>query len=399
MAWLKQRGNTWFACWLDVTGKEVRKSTRIHVKPEARDVGMTARDLKKLAERTAESMEGATKKGLTVELAVASVRAAATGGEFQGVTVGEYAEKWLATKRALKSYSNFKAGIEALWRHVPEAKKVALSSFSRAMGEDFVKRGLEECRGGTVNHWLGTLSNMFNRAVSERALERNPLQGVRVPSAVKRPNEREIFTADELQILLTKASGEWPDMVAVCLLLGGARLSEIAGLKWVHCDFSANIVVIRTRKTNRGMTKPMILPLKKILERRREAGEKWSEYVFPFAKMRIDQAGGKTSKLSLDFSQLVKELGIKSSLRPEENIPERARQWNPKTFHSLRTTATTFLLDVGCPPELVRYIVGHDDADIERRHYYRPTGETQKNYIKKIGDLLGLDGGGREKRD
>jgi intergrase/recombinase len=65
----------------------------------------------------------------------------------------------------------------------------------------------------------------------------------------------------------------------------------------------------------------------------------------------------------------------------------------------LRTTATTFLLDVGCPPELVRYIVGHDDADVERRHYYRPTGETQQNYIKKLGELLGLDGGGREKRD
>jgi integrase len=204
------------------------------------------------------------------------------------------------------------------------------------------------------------------------------------------PNEREPFTREELQILLEKTTGEWPDMVAVCLLLGGARLGELARLKWSHCDFDANLVVIRTRKTNRGMTKPMILPLKKILQRRREAGEKWSEYVFPFAKMRVDQAAGDSSKLSTDFSNLVQELGIKCELRPEENAPKNARKWNPKTFHSLRTTATTFLLDVGCPAELVRHIVGHDDAEIERRHYYRPTGETQQNYIQKIGELLGL---------
>lgn len=390
MAWLKKRGNTWFGCWLDVAGKEVRKSTRVHVKPEARDVGMTAKDLKKLAERAAESMEGAAKGGLTVELAVASVRAAATGGEFQGVTVGEYAEKWLASRRGEKSFGNMKAGVAALWRHVPGAKDVPLGRFTRAMGEDFVRRGLEECRGGTVKRWLETLVTMFNRAVNERAIEVNPLRGVRVPSAEMQPNEREPFTRAELQLLLEKSSGEWPDLVAVCLLLGGARLGECARLKWDHVDFEANLVVIRTRKTNRGMTKPIILPLKRILERRRAAVEKWSEYVFPFAKMRVDQAGGNSSKLSLDFSALVKELGIKSSIRPEENVPKKAKKWNPKTFHSLRTTATTFLLDVGCPAELVRHIVGHDDAEIERRHYYRPTDETQQNYIKKIGEFLGL---------
>lgn len=392
MAWIKKRGNTWFACWLDVAGKEVRKSTRVHVKPEARDVGMTARDLKKLAERTAESMEGAAKGGLTVELAVASVRAAATGGEFQGVTVGEYAKKWLASRSGEKSFGNMKAGVAALWRHVPTAKDVPLGRFTRAMGEDFVRRGLEECRGGTVSRWLGVLVTMFNRAVNERAIERNPLHGVRVPSAETRPNEREPFSRRELQVLLEKTPGEWPDMVAVCLLLGGLRIGECARLKWEHVDFDANLVAIRTRKTNRGMTKPMILPLKRILQRRREAGEKWSEYVFPFAKMRVDQCGGDSSKLSQDFSALVKKLGIKSTLRPEENAPKNAREWNPKTFHSLRTTATTFLLDVGCPAELVRHIVGHDDAEIERRHYYRPTEETQQNYIKKIGELLGLDG-------
>lgn len=390
MAWLKKRGNTWFACWVDVAGKEVRKSTRVHVKPEARDVGMTARDLKKLAERTAESMEGSAKGGLTVELAVASVRAAATGGEFQGVTVGEYAAKWLASRSGEKSFGNMKAGLAALWRHVPAAKEVPLGRFTRAMGEDFVRRGLEECRGGTVSRWLGVLITMFNRAVNERAIERNPLHGVRVPSSDTRPNEREPFTRRELKILLEKTPGEWPDMVAVCLLLGGLRISECARLKWEHVDFEANLVVIRTRKTNRGMTKPMILPLKRIFQRRREAGEKWSEYVFPFAKMRVDQCGGSSSKLSHDFSALVKQLGIKSTLRPEEHAPQKAKEWNPKTFHSLRTTATTFLLDVGCPAELVRHIVGHDDAEIERRHYYRPTEETQQNYIKKIGELLGL---------
>ena len=54
MAWLIQRGNSWVGCWLGVDGKEVRRSTRVHVSPAPRDAGMTAKQLRQLAQRVAD---------------------------------------------------------------------------------------------------------------------------------------------------------------------------------------------------------------------------------------------------------------------------------------------------------------------------------------------------------
>lgn len=49
---------------------------------------MSAKQLKTLAERVAEGMEGSAKSGLSLELALAAVRAVAVGAESAGVTLG-----------------------------------------------------------------------------------------------------------------------------------------------------------------------------------------------------------------------------------------------------------------------------------------------------------------------
>lgn len=391
MAWLKKRGNVWFACWLTSEGKEVRKSTRVHVKPEARDGAMNARELKKLAERVADGMEASSKEGLTVELAVAAVRAAAVGADVRGETVGEFAKRWMASRRHTRDQNNMKTAVESLFRLQKGVEELPLHKFTTAMAEDFMRACLDEVSGGTTSRRLGALVTMFNRAVKERLIDVNPVSGVRPPKwSLNEANEREPFTREELQLLLEKAPGEWPDMVAVCLLLGGQRLGDLAQLKWAAVDFERGLVTLSTRKTNRGMTKPLILPLRKILERRRTVGGGWSEFVFPYAQIRYAQAKDKTTKLSIEFGNIVKELGIAETVKKEKRAG-KVRGFNPKTFHSLRTTATTFLLDVGCPAELVRHIVGHDSPEIERAHYYKPQSEVQQNYMTKLAEILGLE--------
>lgn len=393
MAWLIERGNIWTACWLDHNGKEVRKSTRVHVRPMARDKGQTAKQLKVLAQRVAEGMEGSAKSGLSLELAVAAVRAAAVGGEAVGVTIGEYSQRWLAEKRAQKSYNNNKVAVESLLRLMPNCRELPLARFTAAMGEDFVRACLDEVGGSTVDRRLEALGAMFNRAVRERLLEVNPLRGIRVPKwALNEAREREPFTREELQKMLEVLPGEWPDMVVVCLLLGGQRLSDVATLRWDKVDFERSLVRVTDDKTNKPRLKPLIKPLREVLERRRAAAEGWSDYVFPYAQLRYAQAGDKSSKLSIEFSKLLVAEGVVPAARVEddERRAGKARRFQTKTFHSLRSTATTFLLDVGCPPELVRHIVGHDDPAIERAHYYKPSSSVQHDYMQKLAELLGL---------
>lgn len=392
MAWLIIRGNTYTACWLDENRKECRKSTRVHVKPTARDNGVTAKQLKALAQRVADGMEGTARGNLTLNLAMDAVRAASIGAGLKALTIAEYSKTFLESRKQQKSYNNSKSAVESLLRLMPSCGAMPLARFTPAMAEDYVKACLDEVGGTTIDRRLTVLSAMFNRAVKERLIESNPFCGCRAPKwALNEAKEREPFTREELQRILTELPNEWPDMVAVCLLLGGLRLSNVALLNWGSIDFERGLVKVTNLKTNKGMTKPLISPLRAILERRRAAAQGWSQYVFPYAQLRYAEAGDKSSKLSIEFKDLLIEKGIIERARLEEKRAGKARRFHSKTFHSLRTTATTFLLDVGCPSELVRHIVGHDDPAIERAHYYKPQSEIQGDYINRLADLLGLN--------
>ena len=391
MAWLIKRGNTWTACWLGADGQEVRKSTRVHVSPEARDGGMSAKELKKLAERVAEGMEQSSKGGVSLELALSAVRAAATGGEARVMTCGEFGETFLTSRKEQKSFSNSKTAVESLWRLLPGSKDLPLNKLTPAMAEDYVRACLDEVSGSTIDRRVEVLSAMFNRAIKEKLVEENPFRGCRIPQwARNEAREREPFTREELRRILTELPGEWPDMAATCLLLGGLRLSDVATLRWAAVDFERGLVKVTDFKTNKPRLKPLIKPLRALLEKRKTAADGWSEYVFPYAQLRYAQAGDKSSKLSIEFGKLLTENKIVPPPPEDDRRAGKARKFQSKTFHSLRTTSTTFLLDVGCPPELVRHIVGHDDPAIERAHYYKPGSEVQQNYLTQLADLLGL---------
>lgn len=391
MSWLKIRGNVYFACWKNAAGEEVRKSTKVHVKPTSRDAGMSAKDLKKIAERCAEAMEASSKTGLSLELALQSVRATATGRSVNLVTCKSFSVAFLNSKRKQKSFNTIKAGVESFFRLMPGAADLPLSRFTPAMADDYIGRALDEVSGSTVHRRREVLSSMFNRAVAEKLIDENPFRSTRVPQwAMNEAREREPFEPREIQRILAELPGEWPDMVAVCLLLGGLRLSDVATLKWEKIDFERGLVQVKDQKNNKPRRKPLIKPLRNIFERRRKVGGEWSPYVFPYAQIRYAEAGDKSLKLSIEFGKLLQEHKIVSPPLEDDRRAGTDRHFQPKTFHSLRTTSTTFLLDVGCPPELVRHIIGHDDPAIERAHYYKPTSETQQNYIKKLAELLNL---------
>ena len=84
---------------------------------------------------------------------------------------------------------------------------------------------------------------------------------------------------EEAKRLTEVLPGEWPDMVRVCLYTGGQRLGDIAKLKWEQIDLEGGLIAMTALKTKRRMNKPIIAPLKSVLERRTASSV--SEYVFP----------------------------------------------------------------------------------------------------------------------
>lgn len=173
---------------------------------------------------------------------------------------------------------------------------------------------------------------------------------------------------EEAKRLTEVLPGEWPDMVRVCLYTGGQRLGDIAKLKWEQIDLEGGLIAMTAQKTKRRMNKPIIAPLKSVLERRKASSV--SEYVFPMSAMRHTQAGNTCGKLSIDFHSLLTEYGF---IKDMKNVPRNGdrRKQAELSFHSLRATAVTALRLAGVPSDLCRFIVGHDSEEIERV-YFRP---------------------------
>ena len=216
-----------------------------------------------------------------------------------------------------------------------------------------MEQQLELLHSDTVGLYMQGLSTAFQQAVNNRLFPYNPFKGVK-PSKIDRSDtmERRAFTMEEVKRLTEILPGEWPDMIRVCLYTGGQRLGDIATLKWEQINLEGGLISMTTQKTKRRMNKPVIAPLKEVLEKRLAC--RMSDYVFPVAAMRHAQANNTSSKLSIEFNILLKKFGF---IETEKNVlPGMRRQLSTLSFHSLRATAVTALRLAGVPADLCRVI-------------------------------------------
>lgn len=395
MAGIIKRRNTWFALWRE-NGQQVRKTTGVHVKPMPGDGACTPAQLKKLAQITADSMEAAAKGAIAGPRAMEAVRAAWQGMSVKKAkTLQEWAHEWLETQRKKKTFESCRRIIRKFLEMMGKNAEIPLHAVTAGMIQDWMTERLDQVSGSTVDREMAEISALFNRAVADSLIDKNPARGCRLPAWALHENvERDAFTLDQLKVILKKFPGEWPDMVIVCLLLGGLRLGEVAMLKWSQFDFERMLCHVRTEKTKRAMFKPILPTLQQILEKRKRQGLMvGSEFVFPYAAARVRQAGGKTVKLSVEFGKYLDDHKLRMSRADRVKLigePKSGRMISELSFHSLRTTAVTFLICGGCPPEMVRLIIGHDDPRIEGKHYFKPSLEQQAEAMAFLSDLVAM---------
>lgn len=383
MAYLTPRGNVWQARWTQ-NGVEVRRSTGVHVKP-GKGEKMSSSQLKKLAQAAADSMEYAAAGLLSLEAAIAAVRAAAGTGQKKSVTINAFFDG-LDCKKYEQKHT-----IDTWRRFCPDFCQLPISSFTCEHVKRFFEILLDVYNPLTVRKLASFSKQLFKRAVELKYITKNPFVDAKLPSAVQGTTfNREIFTPEEIKKMMD-FPGEWPDMVLVCLLLGGQRLGDIANLQWQQVDWATGVITFRAQKTKRMLRKPLTPQLTAILQRREKMYGETVQYVFPFAAASFMHAGG-TCRLSSQFCYYCEKAGI---IPPPAHAEPGTRKTHKraKSFHSLRATAVTYLLSAGVPSELVRHIVGHDTTEIERKYYFKPALALEAEQIVKLGAAL-LPGGG-----
>lgn len=209
----------------------------------------------------------------------------------------------------------------------------------------------------TVNRELNSLSKMFSIAKQNEYIESNPCSGV---EKLRVENFKIRFLSkDEEKRLLEAISNHWIKPIVITALQTGMRKSEILDLKWSCINFEQRYVDILQSKSG----KPRQIPMSEKLYDVINSQLRINEYVFinPITK-------NKHSNINDVFPEFLKKANITNF-----------------TFHCLRHTVATRMVENCIDLTVVMEILGHSDIKTTMR-YAHPVPERKLKAIKILNN-------------
>lgn len=208
----------------------------------------------------------------------------------------------------------------------------------------------------SIQYMLATVRQTFNHALVNGLFHGvNPAAG----KIVKRPtidNRRTRFlTKHEVAALLSELAKRSTDVhnMALFSLQTGARAGEVFSLTWGDLDLPQATALLRDTKSNKN--RPLFLTdeIRMMLSRRRTAEAKSTDLVFP------DKNGNKVVQISDTFNRAIEKLKL------NEGIIDRR---DKVTFHSLRHTYASMLVQAGVDIYHVKELLGHSSIALTERY-------------------------------
>lgn len=293
--------------------------------------------------------------------------------------VGEYMERWLASKEGRIRESTHQSYRKLVRRHIiPRLGHIPLQKLLPAGVQHWedtllTSGGIKRAGGaapGDVRACHGLLRQALAHAVALGLVVRNATDGVKPPS---RPAvEQRVWTKDQVKHFLASTVDDPLHLLWRVALETGARRGELLALHWEHVDTdsrqihirhalsdSNGVLKIREPKTRSGKRAIPItahladrLDLARTEQKRRRlaAGPGWEEHDLVFC----GKWGGMLwpNNISTQFHALI-----------------RAHHMPPIRLHDLRHTNATLLLADRVPIKEVSERLGHSDIAMTLRIY------------------------------
>jgi integrase len=366
----RSKKGVWYCSFTLASGQRVCRSTKTKSRAEAKVLCESWQE----AERSAAS--GSLSTFRATELINETLRRC--GQEpVERVRLGTWLSEWLASKAnvTLKVRNRYQFASEALLSFLgAESERRFLDSISAAEIRRFATHLSAQGRcGATVNRIVHTeLGNAFNRAVRLGKIRFSPIAAVEPLKDGKQLVEHKTFTPEQVA-LLVKTSGPDSDWAGAILFAYscGARLQDVANLRWDSIDLTNQVVSFRQRKlTGRKSGAEVVVGLHLDFERwllKVTLPDDPNAYVFPSLANR---AGGGKAGLSTQFSDLVANAGIEAGLIRERH-GAKGRSRRNLSFHSLRHGAASQIFNSAVIKESARAITGHAKGGSLERYLHR----------------------------
>lgn len=297
-------------------------------------------------------------------------------------TLAEFASRWKEEVLPQHKPSSRKAAESYLRCHIlPQLGAMRLDALGKEAQQVFVTRLSRTVARKTVLNVVGTLSTMLKKAKEWGYLcEPVDSSSLEFPQEPVRPEPR-FFTAEQVRDILEAAKEPFHTMFSV-LAMTGIRAGELLGLQVDDLDFERKLIHIRRSvwcgriQTTKSRASMKPLPMPALL----------SEILRDYLK------GWKPSPMQLLFAN---RLGRSYSA----NKVVQKRLWPildslkiPRCgLHAFRHTHSSLLLELGAPPTVAQEQLRHSDPRITLGIYSHVVGDSQRNAVEKLAELLRPD--------
>lgn len=280
----------------------------------------------------------------------------------------------------LKQYSNHSVKTQAAYSaalahfldRFKESTEVSTKAVKMWLNHLVEEKGLGQ---ETIGRLLRQAQAFWEYLIEHEVMPRdaNPFQGVKlsVPKTATRSNPIKPFRPEEVVAILKSPKAEADEQLTLLIKLGmytGARIEELAMLKWADVDLNEALISIHGTKTQAARRDVPLHPvLTSLLASLQDSAA--GDFVIP--GLTIDSRGERGKALGKRFGRLKTEMGYTG---------------RDKVFHSIRKTVATLFEQSGVLEGVAADILGHEKQTMTYGLYSGGTSLTQKrDAIDKIG--------------
>jgi integrase len=280
----------------------------------------------------------------------------------QSETITDYFNNWINGKELAnkpRTAERYRIVVKRFLDGLGQKARHPLGALTVRDLEDFRNKPMNEGKAPkTIAIEIKILRTVLNVARRQGRIATNPAEGVELPKIVS--NTRDVFTPEQVRMLLAKANDEWKTAI-LCGFYLGARLSDVINLTWENVDMTGGFITYEQGKTGKPVTAPLHSDLKNNLFKL--AGDNPRAPLCPTLQKR--SVGGRTG-LSLSFTNIMRDAGIDQ--HQVKGKGKQGRAFSRLSFHSLRHTFTSALANANVPAEVRQKLTGHADAATHQKY-------------------------------
>ncbi len=372
----------WHAAFRGPDGRLILRSTKQSDRTRALAVAMEFERAVKLATR-GELVESQARDVLKDIMARADI-----GETLQTVSIKDWFAEWLATKDARKAASTAARYRGTCDQFLASIGKKATKLLTALTADDVQRYLTARLKAGMAPRTavldVKILRTCLNAARRQNKIPTNPAEAVDLADLVGEGGvERAVFTTAEVRMLVDAAHDEWPTLILLAYFTG-ARLGDCVRLAWADVDLTAGTISYTQSKTGKKVTVPIHPELAAHLDKLASTDNP-QPFIMPH--MASLKSSGRNG-LSQGFKRIMRKAGVDGQIVEGKGVRKLSR----RSFHALRHSFTSALMNAGVAPEVRMKLTGHNSEAVHKG-YSHPEIEMLR---AAVGKLPALNAGGKK---